>query len=77
MNSDSEIGNSPLIHPVCPPKFLHNLCFLFLLGITAVPREIENNGYAKFEGWGSNKVHFVTCARGEWIYPQNVTFLRV
>ena len=25
-----------------PPKILHNLCFSFLLGITAVPREIEN-----------------------------------
>ena len=29
---------------------LHNLCFSFLLGITAVSREIENNAYAKF--WG-------------------------
>ena len=28
----------------------HNLCFLFLLGITVVPREIENNANAKF--WG-------------------------
>ena len=24
-------------------KILHNLCFSFLLGITTVPREIENN----------------------------------
>ena len=31
-------------------KILHNLCFSFLLGITAVPREIENNTYAKFGG---------------------------
>ena len=70
MNSDSEIGNSPLIHPVYPPKFLHNLCFLFLLGITAVPREIEDNAYAKFGGGGGgNKVHFVRSASGEWIYP--------
>ena len=38
-----------------PPQILHNLCFTFLLGITAVPREIENNAYAKF--WGVNKVH--------------------
>ena len=39
--------------PYCPlfaPKILHNLCFSFLLGITAVPREIENNAYAKFRG---------------------------
>ena len=28
-------------------QILHNLCFSFLLGITAVPREIENNTYAK------------------------------
>ena len=33
---------------------LQNLCFSFLLGITAVPREIENNAYTKF--WGANKV---------------------
>ena len=30
------------------PQILHNLCFSFLLGITAVPRESENNAYAKF-----------------------------
>ena len=29
-------------------KFLHNYCFQFILGITVVPREIEDNGYAKF-----------------------------
>ena len=29
--------------PCLPPQFLHNLCFSFLLGITAVPREIQNN----------------------------------
>ena len=45
-----------------PPKILHNLCFSFLLGITAVPREIENNAYAKF--WGANKVHYGRCASG-------------
>ena len=36
--------------PYLPPKILHNLCFPFLLGITAVPREIENNAHAKFGG---------------------------
>ena len=47
-----------------PPEYknlemfsLHCLCFSFLLGITAVPREIENNAYAKF--WGANKVPYV------------------
>ena len=27
--------------PCLPPQILHNLCFLFLLGITLVPRETE------------------------------------
>ena len=36
--------------PYLPPKILHNLCFSFLLDIRAVPREIENNAYAKFGG---------------------------
>ena len=48
--------------PYLPPKILHNLCFSFLLGITAVPREIENYAYAKF--WGANKVHYGRCASG-------------
>ena len=37
-------------HPSPTPQFLHNLCISFLLGVTAVPREIENNAHAKF--WG-------------------------
>ena len=45
-----------------PPRILHNLCFSYLLGITAVPREIENNAYAKF--WGANKMHYGRCASG-------------
>ena len=37
--------------PYLPPKILHNLCFSFLLGITAVPTEIQNyNAYAKVFG---------------------------
>ena len=40
---------------VCPPKIFHNHCFQFLQGIRVVPRDIEDNGYAKF--WGVNKVH--------------------
>ena len=54
------------------PKILHNLCFSFLLGITAVPREIENNAYANFffffffwggggEGGRANKVNYGKC----------------
>ena len=41
--------------PLPPPKFLNNLCFPFLLGITAVPIDTENNACAKL--WGANKVH--------------------
>ena len=48
--------------PYLSPKILHNLCFSFLLGITAVPREIENNPYAKF--WVANKVHYGKCGSG-------------
>ena len=45
-----------LISPLpLPPQILHNLSFSFLLGITIIQREIENNAYAKF--WGANKVH--------------------
>ena len=39
--------------PYPPPtqkKYLHSLCFSFLLGITTVPRETENNTYANFFG---------------------------
>ena len=32
--------------PRPPPQILHNHCFQFLLGITVVRREIEDNGYA-------------------------------
>ena len=47
-----------------PPKILHNHCCQFLLGITVVPREIEDNGYAKF--WEVNKVHYGLCKIGEY-----------
>ena len=42
-----------------PTKILHNYCFQFLLGITVIPREIQDNGYAKF--WCVNKVHYGLC----------------
>ena len=48
--------------PYLPTKILHNLCFSFLLGITAVPREIENNAYSEF--WRANKVHYGKCRSG-------------
>ena len=57
---------SPIMHLICQPKILHNLSFSFLLrlSITAIPREIENNTYAKF--LGRNKGHYGRCASGEW-----------
>ena len=45
------------------PIILHNHCFQLLLGITVVPREIEDNGYAKF--WVVNKLHYGLCENGE------------
>ena len=47
--------NAPYLPPPTPStphQILHNV-FSFLLSITAVPTEIENNGWAKFGGgWG-------------------------
>ena len=50
-----------LVHPLPPSKKknLRNHCFQFLLGITVVPREIENNGYVKFGGL--NRVNYGLC----------------
>ena len=42
-----------------PPKIL----FQFLLGTTVVPTDIEDNGYAKFQG--ANKVHYGRCENSE------------
>jgi len=52
--------NAPYLPPPPHPtkKIFHNLCFSFLLGITAVLREIENNAYAKF--WGQ-----IRCVMGD------------
>ena len=68
LNRVSATCTSPIMHLICPnPPFptqiLHTLCFSFLLGITAVPREIENYAYAKF--LEANKVHYGRCASGE------------
>ena len=39
-----------IMHVVSPPRILHDHCFQLLQDITVVPKEIEDNGYAKF--WG-------------------------
>ena len=53
------------MHLICPPPpriIFHNLCFSFILGITVVPREIENNAYAKsffFFGGGGRQIRYI------------------
>ena len=46
----------------------NNSCFQFPLGVTVVPREIEDNGYAKFGGWGGGERGGKQglCENGEW-----------
>ena len=59
----------PLTSPTPPPppprnqKKIHNHCFQFLLGITVVPREIEDNAYAKV--LKVNKVHYGLGQNGQ------------
>ena len=61
--------NAPYLPTPPPPpqkkQILQNLCFSFLLYITTVLREIENNAYAKL-GAAPNKVLYGRCAGGEW-----------
>ena len=64
------------MHIICPPppppKRLHNLCYSFLLGIIAVPREIENNAYTKLKGgWGGGgQKRCITWRVGSfWVPP--------
>ena len=52
--------------PYLPPKIFHKLCFSFLLSITAVPREVENN-MLNAKLWGTDKVHYGRCASGQYL----------
>ena len=54
------ICTSPIIYLVSPPKILSNLCFSFLLGITVVLTEIDDDAYANF--CGPKKVYYWICA---------------
>ena len=58
LKSEHDTSTFP-IRPYLPPKILHNLCFSFLLGFTAVTRKIESSNYAKFGGQ-------ITCIMGMW-----------
>ena len=52
----------PPTQPQPPPPPPH--CFQFLLGITVISRDIEDNAYANV--WGINKVHYRLCENDEW-----------
>ena len=69
VSHDCIAGSWTLFTPPPPPKKkLRNHCFQFLLGITVIPGEIEDNAYVKF--WGVNKVHYGLCDNvelNEWM----------
>ena len=62
LHTDHNAPSSPPFPPLPPRKKL-NGCFQFLLGITVIPREIEDSGYAKF--WEVNKARYGLCENGE------------
>ena len=73
----TELGHFRIRHlrvshntPCLPPQILLNLCFSFLLGITAVPKEIDNNVYPRLGGvgWGEG----TGCILG---YKDNMIYL--
>lgn len=56
------------MHLGYPQTFLYNHRFQFLLGITVVSREVEDNGSETFGGWGGGgvgKVHYGLGENGE------------
>ena len=59
-------GWASLLYLCLPHNFLHNHCFQFLLGITAVPIEIEHKVLGGGGGVGGlTKVHYGLCENGE------------
>ena len=46
------------MHLVQPPKILHNHCFQFLLGITAVQTKLKTMVTQIWWGGGGDEVHF-------------------
>ena len=51
------------MYPICPPNFALPL-FVIFLGITAIPREIENNAYAFFFFLGGGGAQ-IGCIMGD------------
>ena len=62
--STSVICTSPITRLVCPPKFFHNPCTLFPLGITVVPREIKDC-LCKTRSIMQNMVYYGRCESSE------------
>ena len=60
-----------IMHLICspPPKMFHNLCFSFLLVITDVPRQIENNADAKSFFGGERQIRCIV-GNVEVAYPK-------
>ena len=71
-----EFSRLPQVHtdhnaPCLPLNIFRKHCFQFLLGITVVATEIEDNGFKFFScggggGVGGLKVHYGLCKNGEW-----------
>ena len=61
----------PTIDLASSQKILNNYCFQFLRGITGVPREIEDNGYAN--SW-ANKVYYGQRENSENCYVEFESF---
>ena len=49
---------------VCQPKILHKHCFQFLLGPFYLPRENEDNAYAKFWAHKQRALRYVMVFSG-------------
>ena len=63
MNLKSEVGSSEKSASLSfTQQISHNHWFQFPLGITVVPRKIEDDGYANFFG-GVNKVCYIWSIR--------------
>ena len=59
-----------IMHIICsPPQMFHNLCFSFLLVITDVPRQIENNADAKSFFGGERQIRCIV-GNVEVAYPK-------
>ena len=53
------------MQPVYPPKFCMSIVSDFLLGVTVVPRQLEDDGKFFFGGGGVHKVYCDQCENAE------------